>query len=75
MKVLSRFLRWANSVLFPVRKSREKNRERFRSVACPKCGVGAGSSCLGIVRKDGTRHQRKANHIERVKAYNESHLR
>lgn len=34
-----------------------------RSVPCPFCEVDAGVHCMG------TRKPRKANHLERVKAY------
>jgi hypothetical protein len=43
--------------------------EVLRTTKCPRCGVEPGLHCLGVPRQNRPRRIRKANHIERIKAY------
>lgn len=40
-------------------------REVWQSVDCPGCGAQAGHHCLGGLRGDGSRRERKSSHQER----------
>lgn len=48
---------------------RHFTKEEARTVECPYCLAKPGENCLGVLRNNGQRRTRTANHIERIVEY------